>query len=294
MKELFPFYSIGHFINQPFNPTEFEATLFEEMEEPDVEEIHKHSFYEIIWIEEGTSRQTIDYKNYQLSPNSLFFISPGQIHEFEEWRPIAGGSIMFTEDFFLADRQNRDQLFERSFLDNFYANPYIKLHKKDFTEVKTIIDLMLNEQKRTDKSKTIIQSFLHVLMAQVQRYVDIKNEKSVPKRSLIIYKHFKNLLDKHFVENRTADFYAERLNITQHYLNTVIRDITGKTTTSVIRARSVLEAKRLLTFTDQTVSEIAAGLNYFDNSYFTKVFKMEAGTTPVAFKKITSEKYQKG
>ena len=50
MKDLFPNYSIGHFINEPSNPTEFEITRFGEMEEPNVEDPHKHSFYEIIWM----------------------------------------------------------------------------------------------------------------------------------------------------------------------------------------------------------------------------------------------------
>ncbi len=34
MKDLFPFYTIGHFINQPKNQTEFEIMQFETMEEP--------------------------------------------------------------------------------------------------------------------------------------------------------------------------------------------------------------------------------------------------------------------
>src|SRR4030095_13193706 len=294
MRELFPFYSIGNFINQPTNPTEFEITRFDDMDEPDVDEIHKHSFYEIIWVEKGQSRQTIDYRDYQVSPNNLFFISPGQVHQFEEWRPIVGGSIMFIEDFFLLDHNNKDKLFELSFLDNFYTNPCIRLGKKDFIDIRRTVDLILNEQKRKDKNRTITQSLLHILMAQVQRNIDSASEKAVSKRNLIVYKNFKKLLDTHFPENRTTGFYAAQLNITQHHLNAIIKDITGKTATSVIRARSILEAKRLLTFSDQTVSEIAANLNYFDSSYFTKLFKAETGTTPVAFKKAISEKYRRG
>jgi len=48
MKDLFPLYSIGDFINQPNSTTEFEITHFEEMNEPDVDDVHKHIFYEIL------------------------------------------------------------------------------------------------------------------------------------------------------------------------------------------------------------------------------------------------------
>jgi AraC family transcriptional regulator, transcriptional activator of pobA len=292
MKDLFPFYSIGHFINQPTNPTEFEIMRFEEMEEPDVDDIHKHTFYEILWTEKGTSKQTIDYKEYEVLPNSLFFISPNQVHQFEEWKPLKGGTILFTEDFFLLNHNSKDKLFELSFLDNFYANPCIQLSKNNFADIKHTIDLITNEQKRADKSQAITQSLLHILLAQVQRCIDTQAEKPVSKKYLIIFKQFKALLDNYFVENVTANFYAQYLNITAHHLNLVVKNVTGKTASEVIRARSILEAKRLLTFTDLTVSEIAFHLNYTDSSYFAKAFKADTNRTPVAFKSLMSEKYR--
>lgn len=290
MKNLFPFYSIGHFINEPSNQTEFEIMQFDKMEEPNVDDIHKHTFYEIIWTEKGKSRQTIDYKEYEVLPNSLFFISPNQVHQFEEWKPLKGGTILFTEDFFLLNHNNKDKLFELSFLDNFYANPCIQLSKKDFTDIKQTIDLIANEQHRKDKSQSIIQALLHILLAQVQRCVDIETEKPISNKYLVLFKQFKNLLDKHFTENKAASFFAERLHLTTHHLNLITKNVTGKTASEVIRARSILEAKRLLTFSGFTVTEIATHLNYFDSSYFAKLFKQETGTSPVEFQKTILKK----
>lgn len=292
MKDLFPFYAIGHFINQPANPTEFEIMRFDEMEEPDVADIHKHTFYEILWTEKGISKQTIDYKEYEVLPNSLFFISPNQVHQFEEWKPLKGGTILFTEDFFLLNHNNKDKLFELSFLDNFYANPCIQLNERDFADIKQTIDLIGIEQKRKDKSQTITQSLLHILLAQVQRCIDTETEKPISKKYLILFKQFKNLLDKHFAENKTASFFAEQLHITAHHLNLITRQVTGKTASEMIRARSILEAKRLLTFTDYSVSEIAFQLNYTDSSYFAKTFKAETNQSPISFKNQMSEKYR--
>ncbi len=284
MTTLFPFYSIGHFLNQPANPTEFEITRFDTMDEPDVDDLHKHTFYEIIWIESGESRQVIDYKDYDMRANSLFFISPGQLHSFEEWKPVTGGTIMFTADFFLLNHTNPDRLFELSFLDNFYANPCLHPDPNSYTDIKHTIDLLTAEHGRADRSLPICQSLLHVLLQQVQRSIDTQTGQSVSKKYLVIYKNFKHLVDAHFMENNTASVYAARLNITPHHLNEVTKRITGRTATEVIRARRILEAKRLLTFTDQTVAEIAAGLNHFDGSYFAKLFKAEVGLSPTAFK----------
>ena len=72
MQDPFPYYSIGHFINQPDSKTAFEITRFEEMEEPEVDDVHKHTFYEILWVDEGKSRQTIDYRSYDLGDRKSF------------------------------------------------------------------------------------------------------------------------------------------------------------------------------------------------------------------------------
>jgi len=292
MKDLFPFYTIGHFINEPTNRTEFEIMRFDEMEEPNVDDIHKHTFYEILWTEKGISKQSIDYKEYEVLPNSLFFISPNQVHQFEEWKPLKGGTILFTEDFFLLNHNNKDKLFELSFLDNFYANPCIHLDKRNFADIKQTIDLILSEQKRADKSQTITQSLLHILLAQIQRCIDTETDKPISKKYLILFKQFKNLLDKHFPQNKTTTFFAQQLHITAHHLNLITKGVTGKTASEVIRARSILEAKRLLTFTDKTVSEIAFELNYTDSSYFAKTFKAETNVSPMTFKTEMSEKYR--
>ncbi len=292
MKDLFPFYTIGHFINEPTNRTEFEIMRFEEMDEPNVDDIHKHTFYEILWTEKGISKQTIDYKEYEVLPNSLFFISPNQVHQFEEWKPLKGGTILFTEDFFLLNHNNKDKLFELSFLDNFYTNPCIQLDKRNFKEIKQTIDQITSEQKRIDKSQTITQSLLHILLAQAQRCIDKETQKTVSKKYLILFKQFKNLLDKHFAENKTTTFFAQQLHITAHHLNLITKEVTGKTASEVIKARSLLEAKRLLTFTDKTVSEIAFELNYTDSSYFAKSFKSETNLSPIAFKTQMSEKHR--
>lgn len=292
MKDIFPFYSIGHFINEPSNPTQFEVTRFKEMEELDIEDPHKHTFYEILWFDEGISTQTIDYQEYKIEPKSLFFISPNQLHHFEEWQPLKGGSVFFTEDFFLLNHQDKEKLFEITFLDNFYEQPFLKPDEFTFTEIKQTIELMIREKKRTDCSDNIIQSLLNILLTQIQRAIDKNKAGKTTKNYIVLYKRLKNLIETHFKQPLKASEYAQKLNVTQHHLNLVSNQVTGKTTTELIKARSILESKRLLTFTDYSVSEIAVELGYFDLSYFDKVFKSETSMSPLEFKKAMSEKYR--
>jgi AraC family transcriptional activator of pobA len=292
LKDILPFYSIGHFINQPDNPTEFEILRFDSMEEPAVDDYHKHAFYEILWTQNGQSKQIIDYNEYEVKPNSLFFISPNQVHHLEEWQPLTGGTILFTEDFYLLNQASKDTLFELSFLDNLYANPCIAFSSTGFVEILNLIQQIETEQNRKDRNPAIIQAYLHILLAQVQRHLDSKNPSIHSKKYLIQFKLFKQTLERHFVENRTASFYAGQLHMTQHHLNLICKETTRHTATEIIRARSILEAKRCLTFTGKTISEIAFELNFTDSSYFAKTFKSLTNQTPQDFRSKMSEKYR--
>ncbi len=292
MKDIFPHYHIGHFVNQPDKPLGFEITRFEEMGELEIEDPHKHTFYEILWFDEGRSTQVIDYREYDILPGTLFFISPNQLHHFVEYQPLKGGSVFFTEHFFLLGNPDREQLFELTFLDNFFANPFFEPDHQTFVEIRQTIELLYNEKKRSDWRPSIAQSLLQILLAQIQRGIDGKEKPSASKRNVVLFKKLKTLLDQHFHEALSASDYAQKLNITQHHLNLVCKAVTGKTTSQLIRARSILEAKRLLTFSDYSVSEIATELGYFDLSYFAKVFKAEMEVSPIEFKKAMSEKYR--
>lgn len=293
MLSAIPSYTIGDLVNKPNSDLPFELIRFETIEEPDVEEVHKHLFYEVLWIDAGSSKQVIDYNEYELTPQTLFFISPGQVHSFEEWRDVKGGCVFFTEGFFLLNSRNTDMLFELSFLDNFYADPALNLSDTDFAQIRQTIHLLEEEHQRVDASDVILQSLLHILLAQVQRCVDARLAETPSKRYVVIYKQFKRLLDEHFAKGRTAIEYAEELNITPHHLNFVTKQTCGKTATEVIRGRSLLEAKRLLTFTDLSISDVAGELGFFDSSYFAKVFRQEEGISPIQFRQTMSEKYRK-
>lgn len=292
MQQPFPHYTIGHFINQPNNPTGFEILRFDTLVEPDVEAVHKHTFYEILWVDSGHSQQTIDYINYEMGPNALFFISPGQLHAFEEWEPLQGGSILFSSDFFLINQQNQDKLFELSFLDNTYAHPLLQPNPADYQLIRHTIELLCQEQQRADAHPAMLQSLLHVLLTQIQRSLDIEQPSNAPKRATVLYKRLKTLLDEQFMHDRPVRYYADQLNVTQHHLNRICRQVTSQRAGEVIRSRTLLEAKRLLTFSDLTVSEVSGQLGFIDPSYFARLFRQEVGLSPLTFKQQMSEKYR--
>jgi AraC-like DNA-binding protein len=150
---------------------------------------------------------------------------------------------------------------------------------------------MEKEQARIDRIPSIVQSYLQILLSQVQRYNDNKLSTPISRKFMNQFKLFKRNLEIHFRDNQGAAFYASQLNITQHHLNLICKEVASCTTTDIIKARSVLEAKRLLSFTDKTIAEIALDLNFTDSSHLTKMFRSLTHQTPQQFKSKMSENY---
>ncbi|OAZ05067.1 AraC family transcriptional regulator [Flavobacterium succinicans] len=283
---MFKTISIADLINQSEKQVDFLVDRFEDMVEPEnIEFPHKHNFYSIMWITNGKSKQHIDFKNYTVFENTLFFISPGQLHLFEEWEDIEGFVIAFTESFFLQIFQNKNILFELSYLDNLYENPFLQLKNEDIKALKPIVDLLFHESKNSEQNHDTIQALLLVLLRCIQKLFSAKNEQNNHKHQIVIFKQFKNLVELNFNKNLSVSDYASQLNISAHLLNTFIKATSGKTTTEIIKERIILEAQQFLHFSELTVSQIADQLGFDDSSYFARYFKKEVGLSPLDFRK---------
>lgn len=85
---------------------------------------------------------------------------------------------------------------------------------------------------------------------------------------------------------RAAKDYATQLNIHANYLNRVLKEITGKTTSQIIAERVLQEAKILLKQTTWTITEIAFALGFTEPTHFNNFFKKLVNTSPTQFRKV--------
>lgn len=89
---------------------------------------------------------------------------------------------------------------------------------------------------------------------------------------------------KHLYEEITLEKLAKVVNMHPNYLSTFFKNEVGLNLTEYILKQKVEEAKKLLTRSDYSISEIYTWLNFHDQSHFTKVFKKHTGTTPKKYK----------
>jgi AraC-like DNA-binding protein len=252
---------------------------------PTLEYPNRHNFYSILFIEEGQGQVEIDNRTIRIESSKVVVVKPRSICKIDINQDAKGKMVCFTKDFFSL-RYNNNILDQFSFLKR-DANEFIRLTKDDLAHWKILLNLFEGEyilQKK--ETKNILRSYLNILLFELDRYyVPVVFTKSTNVKVEKIHV-FEELIEQHFQTKKFPSDYAEMMNITANYLNKICKEETGQTSGDLIRKRIMVEAKRLLHYTNDAINEIADKLGFENTSYFITFFKKEAEFTPEYFRKL--------
>lgn len=290
-KKSIPLYSIDRFQKKSDHQKQYNIEVFDKNRDFKVTYPHRHDFYEILFLTEGTGVHTIDFQEHKVRPNAVFFLSPGQIHSLQLSQDIRGYIFLFTSEFYLLNKQDKNKLLELPFFYNIANTTYPLYLKKEEAQLLTDLFKQACEEnsKNLSDSPELIRSFLDIILLLCKRLYPVNEDEKMKKGNLLV-KRFKQLIEEKYYENKSVKEYAELLSVTANHLSETVKNITGRTSTDLINDKLILEIKRMLLHTELTVSEIAFQLNFADQSYFSRYFRKNTGTTPNEFrKKFTNE-----
>ncbi|PKF75224.1 helix-turn-helix domain-containing protein [Chryseobacterium sp. PMSZPI] len=236
-------------------------------------DVHRHNFFEIIWFREvyEKSRLELDFESYTLENNQICIIAPGQAFnmkvEGEEGYAMAISREIFNEACDIESVLTGGVL-------PFFLDP------KNKRTCSTLISLIEQEYKttsRTELLKAYLKAFCIIIGEQINPQEPLLNDRQRIQELV-------GLIEKHYILQKKTGFYAEKLKISTHHLNDIVRLLRGTTVKKMINQRLILEAKRELSFGALTVKEIAFKLGFNDASYFSRFFKKHTGQNPDFFK----------
>lgn len=239
---------------------------------------HKHDkYYELIFLNEGEGSHTIESEKFMVSTPEFYFLKPGQLHFWQFTSIPKGFVILFKDSEFDAVKENGLLELYRKLIDT----TRIKLQPNRYPD--NLLNEIHNEYKiNTKYSKEIIHGLLKALLGKLlQATEDNPNKLSLPQS---IYEKFQTLLVKECPRLHKVNEFANMLNITPQNLNAICRKQSNKSASKIISSQILLEAKRYILHTDNTINEITDILSFSDTSNFVKFFKKSEGLTPIQFR----------
>lgn len=104
-------------------------------------------------------------------------------------------------------------------------------------------------------------------------------------RRFALLRRFQDLIDTSRPKNRSIADYANELAVTPSHLTRVVKALTGRNAGALVHERMILEAKRQLIFSDQSIADIAYKMGFSSASYFSRFFLDKTGENPKEFRK---------
>lgn len=234
---------------------------------------------------EGYMKASINLIDYEIKENDIVTLLPGTIIQFRER----------TEKVKLSFTGFSSACLEKFNLIKLLGNNYSKIAEYPIISLDAEIASYFNDYfsliARVTCNEGISLSFdsIEAVVKSVVSSVDsVYSSHSgithVVTRKEEICKELVQLITQHYVKERKAQFYADKLGISLQHLSTTVKQVTGKNVLDMISYVVIMDAKAKLKSTDMTIQEIAYSLNFPNASFFGKYFKRYVGMTPLDFR----------
>lgn len=245
---------------------------FERLEQS--ERHDRHSFH---LLENGIVFIEIDFQKYEMKAPSIIYIHPNQVHRIVSFENVRVSTLAI-------DNENLNPEYLKLLEEITPVSP-LALKKESFTMISKTFTLCQNfsSQNSSKLFELILKDFANALVALItSQYLEQVKSADKLSRFEITTKAFREILECNFTTVKSPTVYAQKLNISTAYLNECVKNTTGYSVSHHIQQRIVLEAKRLLYYSNKSVKEIAFELGYDDYPYFSRLFTKVAGMTALA------------
>ncbi len=242
--------------------------------------------YSIILISGGSGEYKADFGNFMFNGPTLFFSTPLQSIQIQG-SPGACTLLQFHGDYYCIEYHKQEVACNGVLFNNIYSNPTISLSQDECQFFERITQDIRNELKTPQSSDAIVTAYLQLILAKATSIKGRENSTAVSNNRDELMEKLRSLIEENFIDMRKPAQYAEALHISPDTLSKRCKQYFSKTPTELIHERIALEAKKGLHLTRKSIKEIAHGLKFQDEHYFSRFFKKITKVTPLAFRQKT-------
>ncbi|WP_108868176.1 helix-turn-helix domain-containing protein [Aquimarina aquimarini] len=238
----------------------------------------------ILWFQSDNTRILIDGQELVFHKNDIVFLT-----EFHTVVPIEIGEIRilrFNRPFYCVLDHDSEVGCKGILFFGAAQLPIVAIPDEDIGKFNTlwemfIIEIQSNDQLQIDMLQIMLKRYL-ILCARLYK---LQKNYPVENQEVDIIRQYNFLVEQHFRNKHSVAEYADLLHKSPKTLSNVFSKFNSKTPLQYIQERIILEARRLLHYTEKPVKEIAYELGYDDIHSFSRFFKKKEGISPSQYKK---------
>ena len=170
-------------------------------------------------------------------------------------------------------------------------HPHVSLTTEQYRRIENIIECVrgrkdVHTELGAQVVAALVKAFCYEVIDAYVTNTPVRPLKQTRKDK--IFQNFLVALYKNFHVHRDVRYYAELQNLTPRYFSTLIHEVSGKTPQQWITLFVIIEAKRLLANPNISIKEAANRLNFTEQTFFGRYFKLYAGCSPSEYKSRSS------
>lgn len=246
---------------------------------------HRHDYHELIWVRRGVGSHLIDGQRSVVQPKMVTVIGRGQVHVFERAAGLDGALVRFGDEMLQVGAEARAN---PSWVLGFQGPQALSVPDNDVARLDALILSLSEESSRSPDSRSVSVQWhlLCTLLLWMERWHASSQvgHRDGDDGALQLYGRFVDLLEEHYARRHEAADYAEGLAVPQGVLSRALAEVTGRRTKELITDRRMLEAARMLRFTDSTIREVASRAGFSDQLGFSRAFKRYYGQAPSEYR----------
>lgn len=250
----------------------------------DFKKLHRHNYFEIILVNNGTGSQLIDFTHYPMAAGQIFMIYPGQVHLMNR-DTTQGMVIQFKKNVF-------EYIQPLKHHDFYNKSSEIHCHTDLFEH---LYDLATRVKKLLEINHTIPTITYHKAFSYLQviliSLIELQQQKTGEHKEPLILAQFISLITENINDIRKVAEYAELMNCSADKLNEICKKGLGKTALEIIHEELLLEIRRLLILNELSLKEIAYKLNFDTQGNFNAFVKTKTKMTPKQLQKLVLQIY---
>lgn len=238
----------------------------------------------IVWNRGQAQQLSIDGTNHTCLSNGMVAFMANQTFEFEVPKDIV--AWQFNRQFYCIVDHDKEVSCAGLLFYGSMEQPIIELNAVEARKIDLLYQVFVDEFEDKDSlQEDMLRILLKRLIIKITRlYKQQANLSRIPTEELDVVRQYNLLVEKNFKEWHQVQDYANKMNKSPKTLSNLFAQYNAKSPLKIIHERVILEAKRLLIYTDFSVKEIAFEIGFEEVPPFNRLFKKITNSTPTKFR----------